>query len=387
MNDSRSTRELQEEFFVTDQARLRRWLPWLLMFSSFRIALHYRRMAVALLFVWSTVGLGMLLQRTTGAARTPLHADRVIRTDVVPFTEFVHEPWASLTQAGQGTAVLLPMKLAFEKTRLLLSSSGRHWPLLLEWFGLFVLMIMAGSLLTRMVALQVTRHEECSFGAAWGYFWRHVTAYFGGLLTVILGLLVFATGNAVFGVICRIPAVGPYILAVGWLLALVVGLLMAIMLVGLAVCWPLMICTTSVEGTDPFDGLSRSYNYLFVRPWYALFLLLVLLLYGAVLHYFVTGMANLVWQVTLWTVGQGIELRSAQLSQLFVWKHLLGSIPAAFAVSYFWTSMTIGYLLLRKSEDATPLDVVDREAATGEELPLVGIPAAQRREQTSGESK
>jgi hypothetical protein len=54
----------------------------------------------------------------------------------------------------------------------------------------------------------------------------------------------------------------------------------------------------------------------------------------------------------------------------------------AFAHSFFWVAATIMFLLLRKSVDATPLDQLteDRQSTLGE-LPIVGMAAAERREQ------
>ena len=43
--------------------------------------------------------------------------------------------------------------------------------------------------------------------------------------------------------------------------------MMAILLLGALVGWPLMWATVSVEGTDAFDALSRSYAYTYHRPW------------------------------------------------------------------------------------------------------------------------
>ena len=54
-------------------------------------------------------------------------------------------------------------------------------------------------------------------------------------------------------------------------LALVAGLLMAILLLGLLFGWPLMWATISTEETDSFDALSRSYAYVFQRPLHYLF--------------------------------------------------------------------------------------------------------------------
>ena len=72
------------------------------------------------------------------------------------------------------------------------------------------------------------------------------------------------------------------------------------------------------------------------------------------------------------------------------WERVVELLVVGFVVSYFWTAVTIVYFLLRKSVDAMPLDAVAQaESATDNDspsLPLVGVAAAQQREQTdSGE--
>ena len=46
---------------------------------------------------------------------------------------------------------------------------------------------------------------------------------------------------------------------------------MAVLLLGLIFGWPLMFSTISTEGTDAFDAISRSYAYVFQRPFHYLF--------------------------------------------------------------------------------------------------------------------
>ena len=55
----------------------------------------------------------------------------------------------------------------------------------------------------------------------------------------------------------------------------------AVLLLGLLFGWPLIWPTISTEGTDSFDGLSRSYSYTFQRPLVYLFFVLVAGLLGA----------------------------------------------------------------------------------------------------------
>ena len=46
--------------------------------------------------------------------------------------------------------------------------------------------------------------------------------------------------------------------------------------------------TLSVEVSDSFDAISRSFSYVYARPWRMLFYTLLLLVYGAVTYLFLT---------------------------------------------------------------------------------------------------
>ena len=76
----------------------------------------------------------------------------------------------------------------------------------------------------------------------------------------------FAVQLVVLGLLMRLD-VFAFLAGLAWPFVLLLGLLMAILLLGALVGWPLMWATVSVEGTDAFDALSRSYAYTYQRPW------------------------------------------------------------------------------------------------------------------------
>src|SRR5438034_1865064 len=65
-----------------------------------------------------------------------------------------------------------------------------------------------------------------------------------------------------------------------------------------------MYSTINTEGSDTFDALSRSYNYVFQSPWNYIWYSLVAILYGAVLVFFVVFMGSLVVYLTKWSLSQ-----------------------------------------------------------------------------------
>ncbi len=66
-----------------------------------------------------------------------------------------------------------------------------------------------------------------------------------------------------------------FLTALIWPVVLAGGFVMTILLAGVLLGWPLMWATISVEGTDSFDALNRTYSYVFQRPLRYLFYVIV----------------------------------------------------------------------------------------------------------------
>ena len=161
-----------------------------------------------------------------------------------------------------------------------------------------------------------------------------------------------------------------------------------------------MVATIGVEGTDAFDGLSRSYNYLFSRPWYVIGMTCLVLVMGGCTLFGVrwlamqadylavmslaSGSPDATWQqFQPRPVGEPV-LTETTVSLLHFSRGIITLGINAFAHSFFWVAITVMFLLLRKSVDSTPLDSLteDRQTPLGD-LPIVGMAAAERREQAA----
>lgn len=367
----------QEYFPLTDRAQLLRWFPWLMMFRAFRVAIHHRQMFVALIAFWTLTSGLECLDLLEGSQPQPREFE-VIQSQF-PFVSADLPVISSFTLPLTATLKLIAPRTASAEARTYLQFGID----LFRWVWVMLVLIGAGGVLSRIAALELTQYTECRILTSLRYVLQHFSTYCGGILITLFAMVFFYFLNVLFGLFGNIPGAGPYILWLVYPVAMIVGLLLTLMGLGLSIAWPLMVCTASVEGSDPFDGLSRSFNYAFARPWYGLFLLAIMCLYGGLLLYFVERIVWLTREVTSASVGCWFEMSALPTTRwLGFWDTLLASVPTAFAVSYFWTGATIIYLLLRKSEDATPLDAINRgDEGERSELPLVGIPAATYREQ------
>src|SRR5262249_11489726 len=151
------------------------------------------------------------------------------------------------------------------------------------------------------------------------------------------------------------------------------------------------------EGTDGFDGLSRMYNYVFERPLYFFWQVVVTLVYGSMAVFFVWMMSRWLVHLAVWGGSWGLgyddtarliagspELvadtrgsptpvaASLGAGLVRVWMCGLATLLVGFVYSYFWTATTIVYFLLRKSVDGNEFDEIfsEQDHEPDELLPL-----------------
>jgi hypothetical protein len=273
-----------------------------------------------------------------------------------------------------------------------------------------------GGAITRIAALQVARKEKIALADAVRFSTSKFLSFLSAPLIPLLGVAgIVAIMTIVGGLLLHVPWIGDILGSVLWFLPLLGGLFMAGILLGL-LGWPLMYATISTEGSDSFDAISRSYSYVYSRPWHYIFYLAVALLYGIVVVFFVVAITSLFVFLAKWGLSFTPFLegyRDYRLTKLFVfapmsyewrdlltanpdqlsaaelysrmdwaqrtgaffvgaWLHLAFLMMIGFAYSYFWSTSTLIYFLLRKQVDDTDLDEVYPVEEEEE-----GYPAAQ----------
>lgn len=144
-----------------------------------------------------------------------------------------------------------------------------------------------GGVITRLAAVQFNGKERTTLKQAVKFVTSRYVSYVLSPAVPLAVVAVIVLLMAVYGLVALIPIVGDIVLY-GLLFPLIIlgGVAIAIILLGL-VGYPLMYCTISVEGSDTFDAISRSYNYVFQSPWYYLWCWFVALLYGAAVSFVV----------------------------------------------------------------------------------------------------
>lgn len=228
-----------------------------------------------------------------------------------------------------------------------------------------------GGAIARSVVVQLTREEALSLKTSLRFSINRWRALAAAPLFPVFAVAGMAVSTLVIGLLTKASLLVGAIL---WPLALLFGLVAAILLVGLSVGWPLMHAAIGTEGSDGFDALSRSYSYVYQRPLHYLFYALSAFVLGAIGLAVVNLFAGAVEGLALWGVswGSGVE-RAAEVAAASVgataqeawggklfwfWHGVVRLVVLAFAFAFFWTASSAIYLLLRHDVDGTELGEV-----------------------------
>lgn len=275
--------------------------------------------------------------------------------------------------------------------------------LLLVTFWTLATWAFFGGAITRLAAVQLAGKDRPGLVETLRFVAARYLSYLAAPVVPLIFVALIVILFILYGLVLHIwPFVGDVVDSVAYPILVLLGFAQAILLVGL-VGYPLMYATVSAEGSDTFDALSRSYNYVFQSPWNYIWYSLVAILYGAILVFFVVFMGSLIVYLTKWslsfTPGTHTAFPSRRVDNLFVyapesfhWRELLVTEPPdptwynaistfcvtiwvtiifllmiGFAYSYYFSAFTMVYLLMRRKVDDTELDEVYLEEDEPEE--------------------
>jgi hypothetical protein len=277
-------------------------------------------------------------------------------------------------------------------------------PIWLIWnhqvfFILFALLFLFawsvfGGAICRIAAVHVARDEKISVRQAMNFAVGKVLSFASAPVIPIIIILVVGLVVTAGSLITNIPFVGPILVGAFFIFALIAGFVMTLVLLGTAGGFNLMYPTVAVEGSDSFDAISRSFSYVYARPWRMLFYTAVAVAYGAATYLFIQYFILLILSLTHLFVSKGIfapstsggpgvtgrlsytpdytSLTSGQKIGAFLmhlWVMLLVFILGAFAISLYFSTNTIIYFLMRSEVDATETDEVYLEQSEDEFAP------------------
>ena len=252
---------------------------------------------------------------------------------------------------------------------------------------------IAGGAICRIAALQFAQGEKPGLTEALRFGIKKFKSLFTAPL-VPLGIIIF-TGLFIYllGLIGNIPWVGELIVSIFTPLALLAGLLITIIAIGAVAGLNLMFPAVAYDGADCFDTISRSFSYVYAKPWRIGFYTLAAAVYGAGCYAFARLFAFLLLWLTRWFLQLSIWVNNSSktVNKLdAIWPEptfmdLLGSPPVlattnwsesiagflihlfaltvvgllvSFVISFSFSANTIIYSLMRNRVDNTALEEI-----------------------------
>lgn len=386
MDDGASRRE--EEIF---QQRC----PWMRIVMCVRLALDARRMilgavGVAVFMIgWSVIGL-----ISPDAMRLDLqqaNSPWVIRESLDSGTRVLQGyPWqgAARVVAEPVVVIALPFLAMFEigggTARFAFAAIATLWAIMV--WGIFGVAIVRCVVLDQAIGQRIGAWKALGFGIGKivPLLWAPVGAF--------LGVACFAALCSLVGLIYRIPEpAGPTIAGALMIIPLLASVVMLMILIGLALGWPLMVATIAVEAEDAFDAFSRAYSYVYQRLLAFLGLTLVSWVVGSLGFLLVLGGASIVVHLAAWGLAFGapddlvatyFETGSSRNGDPMGihrgWFTVLAFLIHGWVYAYFWSAVAQIYLLLRRDVDGAPFD----DIASSDRIPKVVEPGISIQDST-----
>ena len=241
--------------------------------------------------------------------------------------------------------------------------------------GWFVLVwAIFGTGIARAVALKLSGEEPAGPFAALAYGSKKWPPAFNSVLFVLVGIAALSVPGAILGAAMRTEWGLAFAGAV-WPLVMLGAVVLAILAIGVAAGWPLMVASVGVERGDSFQAISTAFSYLYQRPLHYAFYLLIAAVVAVPAVVAAGLFADATGTLATWAAsfGMGDERTAAVVEGLAAtgplanawgvqalrfWMRGLENLLAAFGWGYFWAIATAVYLVLRLDVDGTPLDEV-----------------------------
>ncbi len=249
---------------------------------------------------------------------------------------------------------------------------------------------VAGGAICRIAALQFAKGEKPGLTESLRFSTKKFISFFTApiapvAIIIVIGLFIF-----VLGLLGNIPRLGELIMGIFMLLAVLAGALIAVVLIGTVAGFNLMFPAVAYDGSDCFDAVSRSFSYVYSKPWQMGFYTAIAAVYGAVCYTFVRFFAFLLLWASRWFLQLGVwadsssretdklsavwpeptfvDLYNSSALTTTVWSEsfaaflvylvslLVIGLVVSFIISFYFSANTIIYSLMRKQVDNTALE-------------------------------
>ena len=398
--------QVRKDIVSASKPEFRDVFPPLRIVESFWVALDPRKLALAAIAVL-VVGLG---QSSINALPFAPERPQTVRW---PWEGGAAAVWSSLTSETEleidrsffeWLPVLDPARKLIATIKPV-TQARPNWSIYaycgssLLWF-LFVWTVFGGAI-SRIAGLQFARDRGIGPVAATRFSISRLPQYVVAPGIAVAGVTAIWLFGVVDGLIGRIPVAGEFLVGLAWCLSLAAGALAVLLGIGFVTGWPLMVATITVEDCDGFEGFTRAFNYQLSRPGAYFVDIVVAALFGSLMSVLVVGFLGLTVQFASASVGSGMGHASVatmvssgpdwlstfppdEADQSVgprlagAWLCAAAALANSFAHSFFWTSATVIFFLLRKREDNVDYDEIHIAEETRSIPSLVGVAASDQ---------
>lgn len=344
-------------------------------FTAVFAALQPPRLLIALFMVLLLVSCGRLWDGLTG------------QEAFATVTELAGRSFAGLTSAIMAIslgALMIHLGRLFIDLPLVMWSEYKTFSIV---YGLIFVFVMAvgGGAIARMAAQNVASHQRVPVRQALRFAMTRWVRLFIAPLMPLLAVAVVAAIIMLMGVLMLVPVLN-IIGGMLYLVALLLGLLIAFLLIVYALAFLMVVPAMATEDCDGADAQQRAYGYVLSRPLHMVGYLLIALI-GLTLGFFVVGLfATGVLNITpalygIWTEDnpamavtavadifgvdrvspEDVDARWHHVAAgwfINLWQTLIIGIVWAYVVSYFFSAATIVYLLMRRTCDGQDIEEI-----------------------------
>ena len=258
--------------------------------------------------------------------------------------------------------------------------------------GWFVLVwAIFGTAISRTVALKLAGEEPPGPVGALLYGSLKWPSVLNSVLFVLLGIAALSLPGALLGLAMRTEWGLAFAGAV-WPLVLLGAVVLAILAIGVAAGWPLMVAAVGVERGDSFQAISTAFSYLYQRPLHYAFYLLVAAIVAVPALAAAGLFADATGSLAMWAASFGMGHARTRavldglsgagpladhwgLQALRFWSRGLANLLGSFGLGYFWAIATAAYLVLRQDVDGTMLDEVVLDEPGSRDEPVQDEPS------------
>ncbi len=266
-----------------------------------------------------------------------------------------------------------------------------------------------GGAIARISVVEFTQDRRTSMMEGLRYSVTRWKAFTGAPGVMLTGILMASIPVMIIGLVSRPGSFFYAISGLLWPLALLFGLIMAVLALGLLFGWPLMAVAVAAEreeDADAFGAISRAFEYGYQHIFKYLLYIMFVAVIGGVAWLVVTLVADQVLRLTAWGASWGApdgpgsaademlsisqleyQRTSGDISRvgsflIRCWTAVIQTTVVAFAFTFFWSAASGIYVLLRNHAEGVPVSEVYMPEDVGPGLPpysrdSAGVPVSK----------